>query len=103
MPQQDSANQSFASNRAQAMLADNALTAYYSQVQPESFAQIDSILVEPSLAGVAMAKGDGEPAKAFQAAVQSLIDDGTYGKIMAAWNLTPSAVKTAEINPTVEG
>ncbi|PYI64696.1 hypothetical protein CVV68_21185 [Arthrobacter livingstonensis] len=103
LPQQDSANQSVASNRAQAMLADNALTAYYSQIQPEAFAQIDSILVEPSLAGVAMAKGDGELAKAFQAAIQSLIDDGTYGKIMAAWNLTPSAVQTSEINPAVEG
>ena len=103
LPQQDSANQSIASNRAQAMLADNALTAYYSQIQPDAFAQIDSILVEPSLAGVAMAKGDGELAKAFQAAIQSLIDDGTYSKIMAAWNLTPSAVKTAQINPTVEG
>ncbi len=103
LPQQDSANQSIASGRAQAMLADNALTAYYSQVQPDAFAQIDSILVEPSLAGVAMAKGDGELAKAFQAAIQSLIDDGTYAKIMAAWNLTPSAVATAEINPTPAG
>lgn len=103
LPQQDSANQSIASNRAQAMLADNALTAYYSQVQPEAFAQIDSILVEPSLAGVAMAKGDGALAKAFQAAIQSLINDGTYATIMAAWNLTPSAVTTAEINPTVGG
>lgn len=102
LPQQDSANQAIASSRAHAMLADNALTAYYSQIQPEAFSQIDSILVEPSLAGVAMAKGDGGLAKAFQAAIQSLIDDGTYGKIMAAWNLAPAAVTTAEINPTVE-
>lgn len=103
LPQQDSANQSIASNRAQAMLADNSLTAYYSQIQPDAFAQIDSILVEPSLAGVAMAKGDGALAKAFQAAIQSLIDDGSYAKIMAAWNLTPSSVTAAEINPVVEG
>ncbi|MEO6309153.1 MAG: ABC transporter substrate-binding protein [Leifsonia sp.] len=103
LPQQDSANQSIASNRAQAMLADNALTAYYSQVQPEAFAQIDSILVEPSLAGVAMAKGDGQLANAFQAAIQSLIDDGTYATIMGAWNLTASSVTTSEINPEVAG
>jgi polar amino acid transport system substrate-binding protein len=102
LPQQDSANQSIAANRAQAMLADNALTAYYSQIQPDAYAQIASILVEPSLAGVAMAKGDGGLSKAFQKALQSLIDDGTYGKIMAAWNLAPSAIKTAEINPNVE-
>lgn len=103
LPQQDSANQAVASNRAQAMLADNALTAYYSQVQPDTFAQIDSILVAPSLNGVAMAKGDGRLARAFQAAIQSLIDDGTYGRIMAAWNLAPSAVETATINPPAEG
>ena len=60
-------------------------------------------MVEPTLAGVAMAKGDGGLSKAFQAAIQSLIDDGTYGKIMAAWNLAPAVVTTAEINPTVEG
>ncbi|POH75304.1 ABC transporter substrate-binding protein [Arthrobacter glacialis] len=101
LPQQDSANQAIASNRAQAMLADNALTAYYSQIQPEAFAQIDSILVDPSLVGVAMAKGDGQLAKTFQAAIQSLMDDGTYGKIMGAWNLAPSSITTSEINPTV--
>lgn len=103
LPQQDSANQSVASNRAQAMLADNALTAYYSQIQPDAFAQIDSILVEPSLAGVAMAKGDGQLAKSFQKAIESLMADGTYAKIMSAWNLAPSEIKTSEINPTVEG
>lgn len=100
LPQQDSANQAVASNRAQAMLADNALTAYYSQIQPEAFAQVDSILVDPSLVGVAMAKGNGQLGKAFQAAIKSLMADGTYGKIMGAWNLSPSSVKTTEINPT---
>jgi len=101
LPQQDSANQAIASNRAQAMLADNALTAYYSQIQPDAFAQIDSILVDPSLVGVAMAKGDGQLSKAFQAAIQSLMNDGSYAKIMGAWNLAPSSIKASEINPTV--
>ncbi|WP_269938560.1 ABC transporter substrate-binding protein [Arthrobacter sp. HY1533] len=103
LPQQDSANQAIASGRAQAMLADNALTAYYSQIQPDAFAQVDSILVDPSLVGVAMAKGDGKLVKAFSAAIQSLMEDGTYGKIMGAWNLAPSSIEKSEINPTVVG
>ena len=103
LPQQDSANQAIASNRAQAMLADNPLTAYYSQIQPDAFAQIDSILVDPALMGVAMPKGDGQLSKAFQAAIQSLMDDGTYGKIMGAWNLTAASVDKSEINPAVAG
>lgn len=103
LPQQDSANQAIASGRAQAMLADNALTAYYSQIQPDAFAQVDSILVDPALVGVAMAKGDGQLGKAFQAAIQSLMDDGTYGKIMGAWNLAPSEIEKSEINPAVVG
>lgn len=103
LPQQDSANQAIASGRAQAMLADNALTAYYSQIQPEAFAQVDSILVDPSLVGVAMAKGDGQLVKAFSAAIQSLMDDGTYAKIMGAWNLAPSSIAKSEINPTAVG
>lgn len=101
LPQQDSANQAVASNRAQAMLADNALTAYYSQIQPEAFAQIDSILVDPSLVGVAMAKDDGQLAKAFTAAINSLMADGSYAKILEAWNLGPSAIKSSEVNPAV--
>lgn len=103
LPQQDSANQAIASGRAQAMLADNALTAYYSQIQPDAFAQVDSILVDPSLVGVAMAKGDGQLVKAFNAAIQSLMDDGTYAKIMGAWNLAPSSIEKSEINPTAVG
>jgi polar amino acid transport system substrate-binding protein len=101
LPQQDSANQSVASGRAQAMIADNALVAYYAQIQPDAFAAVPTILVEPSLAGVVTNKKNVELAEAFQAAIQSLMDDGTYGKILSAWSLDSAAIKTSEINPTV--
>ncbi|MGV8876785.1 MAG: ABC transporter substrate-binding protein [Rhodoglobus sp.] len=102
VPQQDSANQAVASGRAEAMIADNALVAYYAQVQPEAYAAVSGILVEPALIGVAMPKSDDGLAKAFQAAIQSLMDDGSYLKILTAWSLQDSMSDSAEINPIVQ-
>lgn len=98
VPQQDSANEAVASGRADAMVADNSLVAYYAQVQPSAYASVPGILVEPALIGVAMPKGNDSLAPAFQAAIQSLIDDGTYETILNAWGLGDSAITTVSIN-----
>ncbi|MEU0742059.1 ABC transporter substrate-binding protein [Streptomyces sp. NPDC006134] len=37
--------------------------------------------------------------KAFQAAVNHLIEDGTYARILAKWGTTASAIDASEINP----
>lgn len=102
VPQQDSANQAVSSGRAQAMIADNALVAYYAQVKPTVYAAVPGILVEPALIGVAMPRiNDSQLAEAYRAAIQSLIDDGTYQQILDAWSLGDTALETAEINPRV--
>ncbi|QIM15984.1 ABC transporter substrate-binding protein [Leucobacter insecticola] len=102
VPQQDSANQSVTSGRAQAMIADNSLVAYYSQIKPTVYAAVPGILVEPALIGVAMPRiDDSRLAEAYRAAIQSLIDDGTYQEILEAWSLGDTAIETAEINPTI--
>jgi len=49
--------------------------------------------------GIAMPKGS-DMAPALQAAVQHLIDDGTYQKIVQKWGLEASAIKQAPLNPT---
>ncbi|WP_327256963.1 ABC transporter substrate-binding protein [Streptomyces sp. NBC_01244] len=36
---------------------------------------------------------------AFQAAVNELIKDGTYARILKKWGTTPSAIDTSQINP----
>ncbi|MEW2395159.1 ABC transporter substrate-binding protein [Streptomyces sp. NPDC046862] len=42
----------------------------------------------------------GSPlAKAFQAAVNELIKDGTYTRILKKWGTSPSAIDTSRINP----
>ncbi|MFJ9418139.1 ABC transporter substrate-binding protein [Streptomyces sp. NPDC101227] len=37
--------------------------------------------------------------KAYAAALQKVIDNGRYGKVLARWGLTEEALKTSEINP----
>lgn len=49
--------------------------------------------------GIVVAKDDTAFAEAVQAAVQKLIDDGTYAEILATWGNEAGAVTTAELNP----
>jgi polar amino acid transport system substrate-binding protein len=55
---------------------------------------------EPVYTGIGILKENKELTAALQAAVQSLINDGTYGKILAKWNLTSFGVTEATINGT---
>ena len=54
---------------------------------------------DPSYIGVALPKGSDMEAP-LQAAIQHIIDNGTYGKIVAKWGLADNAIKTAPLNPT---
>ncbi|WP_063731412.1 ABC transporter substrate-binding protein [Streptomyces sp. RTd22] len=48
--------------------------------------------------GFAFKKGS-RLTRAFQAAVNELIKDGTYARILDKWGTKPSAIKTSRINP----
>lgn len=47
---------------------------------------------------VVVKKGDMDTAKAVQAAVQKIMDDGTYAKILKTWGNESGAIKEAKIN-----
>lgn len=51
--------------------------------------------------GVALPKAKGDFAKAIQQAIQAIIDDGSYAKILAKYSADGGAVATSEINPAV--
>ena len=51
---------------------------------------------------VAIKKGDSQTAEAVQEAMQKLMDDGTYTKILQHWGVESGALDKAEINPAVE-
>jgi polar amino acid transport system substrate-binding protein len=54
---------------------------------------------DTSFIGVAMPKGS-ELVAPLQAAIQYLMDNGTYTKIVTKWGLQSGAVKKAPVNPT---
>lgn len=56
--------------------------------------------LKPNPIGIAMPKDSGM-AKAMQAAVQRLMDDGSYQKIIAKWGLGQQGINQAETNPSV--
>lgn len=99
LPQQDNVNQAVSTGRADALLADSALVAYHAQLQPDTFSHVEDIFVEPALLGVVVNKENSELAAAVEAAVQSLIEDGTYAAIIDAWGLGAAAVDAAEVDP----
>ncbi len=55
---------------------------------------------ESALTGIGVLKKNSGLTAAIQAAVQSLIDDGTYAELLAKWNLSDFAVTEATINGT---
>ena len=54
---------------------------------------------DTSYIGVALPKGS-DLAKPLQAAIQYLVDNGTYTKIVTKWGLQDGAIKQAPLNPT---
>ena len=98
LPAQDNVNQAVASGRADAMVADNALVAYYAQLQPDAYEAVPGLLFDEAPIGVAMPKlDDGESlVPAFEAAFQSIIADGTYQAVFEAWQLQDSMLEAPE-------
>lgn len=61
-------------------------------------AKVVGSYTDKSYIGIAMPKGS-DLAPALQAAVQHLIDDGTYQKIVTKWGLGDGAIKKVPLNP----
>jgi polar amino acid transport system substrate-binding protein len=51
--------------------------------------------------GIAVAKGDPALAEVMRKVMNKLISDGTYKKILDAWNNSTGAVTKSEVNPAV--
>jgi polar amino acid transport system substrate-binding protein len=99
LPQQTNVNQAVATGRADAMLADNTAVGYQAKMQPDLFESVDSILIRPSAAGIAVAKDNPQLAAAFAATYNALIADGTYADILGRWEIPNAAITKSEINP----
>lgn len=56
-------------------------------------------MIEAEPQGIVVAKGDQELTDALAKAMQHLMDDGTWNKILSAWGSADAALSTAEVNP----
>ena len=91
------ANLAVQSGRAVATITDYPVAAARA-ADPQN--KMDAVAIEggESLWGLGVDKSNEELAKAIQAALQELIDNGTYLEILEAWNVEGIAVDEATIN-----
>ncbi|MBX3092793.1 MAG: ABC transporter substrate-binding protein, partial [Cryobacterium sp.] len=98
---QDDATTAVADGRADAMSADTPITLYaISQLKDK---------IEPAGAsfedapyGIAVTKGS-PLVKAIQAALQSMVDDGSYKAILDKWGVASGGISTITINAAANG
>ena len=88
-----------ATGKADVFYADSPVAGYaISQTdgQLEALGDVEGVAKQ----GIAVKKGNTQLAEAVQKAVQKLMDDGTYMKILKHWGVENGAIDKAEINPT---
>jgi polar amino acid transport system substrate-binding protein len=96
---QTDVNLQLTTKRSDAMLADSPVVDY-AVTQTNGEVEVVGQPYDTAPYGVSTKKGDGTFAQAIQGAVQALIDDGTYAKIIAKWHLNPAGeITKSEINP----
>ncbi|WP_033289948.1 ABC transporter substrate-binding protein [Amycolatopsis jejuensis] len=96
---QTDVNLALTAKRVQAELADSPVIDY---AVKQTGGQLESVGAPYDTApyGMVLPKGSGDYGKAVQGAIQKLIDDGTYKKILDKWGLSASgAITKSEVNP----
>ncbi|MBT1182241.1 ABC transporter substrate-binding protein [Bifidobacterium sp. CP2] len=87
-----------ASGKADIIYTDSPVAGYaIKQTGGELEALGEDVGVAPY--GIVIKKGDAKTAEAVSKAMQKLMDDGTYGKILDTWGVKSGALDKAEIDP----
>ena len=93
-----SAADAMLSRRAAAFWVGSTAVSYF-VAQSHGKTKVVGHYTDLAYIGVGLPKGS-DMAKPLQAAIQHIMDDGTYMKIVTKWGLEAGAVKTAPLNPT---
>ena len=100
-PSQDEATNAVVLGKADALSADSPVTLYaISKAEGKLEAAGESFDTAPY--GIAVNKGS-DLTLAVQAALQSMVDDGSYTKILDAWGVTDGGIDTITINAAANG
>ncbi len=99
-PDQNAVNLALATGRIDAALADSGVAGYMAQ---QSNGKLTIVGQPYSTApyGIAVPKNSGTFDKAIQGAVNKLIQNGTYDKILKKWSATQGAITKSQINAAV--
>ncbi|KQS58467.1 ABC transporter substrate-binding protein [Geodermatophilus sp. Leaf369] len=100
-PKYDDAVLALQSGRLDAYVGPNPTAAYSAATSPQDFAIAGTTSGGwPATADIAVTtvKGNGYAA-AFQAAVDHVIEDGTYTEVLDRWGLDSEAVDSSQLNP----
>lgn len=86
--------------RVDAILNDLPSAVYISKTAGggKYFQVVEQAPISGAPYGIGISKDDQALTDAVDKSLQSIIDDGTYGKILKAWDVTSGAVKTASVN-----
>lgn len=98
-PDQNGANLALNSGRADVGMADSPV-ADYAVKQSNGQFKIVGQTYGTAPYGIAIPKDSGMT-KAIQTALQGLIDDGTYKKVLSKWGVQSGAIATAKINGAI--
>lgn len=104
LPDNQTAFLQIQSGRVNALLVQDAVARYNITQQGDgaTFEVSNTDLITPTLVGMMFRKDSTELRDAIQAALQSLIDDGSYAVILDAHNVGSGAVESATINGGLE-
>jgi polar amino acid transport system substrate-binding protein len=86
--------------RVTAILNDLPTAVYVAKTagDGEYFEVVDSEPINGGPYGIGVSKDAPQLSQSLKAALQSLVDDGTYGKILGAWDVSRGAITEVTIN-----
>lgn len=96
-PKQTDVNSALDAGRLQAYLADTPVVDYAVSITGDKFEKVGK---DEGVApyGIAVPKTPAELTPLVQQAVQKLMDDGSYTKILSNWGVESGAISKAEVN-----
>jgi polar amino acid transport system substrate-binding protein len=97
---QDQVTTSVVSGKDDAQLADSPVIAYAIQQTGGKLVQVGPLYATAPY-GYVVKKGEGQFAQAVSKAVNALIADGTYMKVLRKWGVQQGAVTSSAVNPNV--
>lgn len=99
-PDQNAVNLALATGRIDAALADSGVAGYMAKQSGGKF-EIVGQPYSTAPYGIAIPKNTGTFDKAIQGAIDKVIQDGTYAKILKKWSSSQGAITKSEINAAV--